>query len=80
MPAAGSQPLPPPRTPVGFSAFPGEIWRTPRSWAEQSYPTLSYFGEAERGGIDSAGELGAHAAALPVSMAGAADSDEVSGA
>ena len=48
-PSAGSQPLPPPRIPVGFSTFPGEIWRTPRSWAEKSYPTLSYFGEAERG-------------------------------
>src|SRR5215218_1008040 len=24
--------------PVGFTTFPGEIWRTPRSWAENSYP------------------------------------------
>jgi pimeloyl-ACP methyl ester carboxylesterase len=55
-PAAGSQPLPSPRIPVGFSTFPGEIWRTPRSWAEQSYPTLSYFGEAERGGHFAAWE------------------------
>jgi pimeloyl-ACP methyl ester carboxylesterase len=55
-PAAGSQPLPPPRIPVGFSTFPGEIWRTPRSWAEKSYPTLSYFGEAERGGHFAAWE------------------------
>ncbi len=55
-PAAGGQPLPAPRIPVGFSTFPGEIWRTPRSWAEQSYPTLSYFGEAERGGHFAAWE------------------------
>jgi len=55
-PSAGSQPLPPPRIPVGFSTFPGEIWRTPRSWAEKSYPTLSYFAEAERGGHFAAWE------------------------
>jgi hypothetical protein len=55
-PAAGSQPLPAPRIPVGFSTFPGEIWRTPRSWAEKSYPTLNYFGEAERGGHFAAWE------------------------
>ncbi|GAA1567864.1 epoxide hydrolase [Dactylosporangium maewongense] len=55
-PSAGSQPLPPPRVPVGFSTFPGEIWRTPRSWAETSYPTLTYFGEAERGGHFAAWE------------------------
>jgi pimeloyl-ACP methyl ester carboxylesterase len=55
-PAAGSSPLPPPTVPVGFSAFPGEIWRTPRSWAEQAYPTLCYFGQAERGGHFAAWE------------------------
>jgi pimeloyl-ACP methyl ester carboxylesterase len=55
-PSAGSQPLPDPRIPVGFSTFPGEIWRTPRSWAEKSYPTLNYFGEAERGGHFAAWE------------------------
>src|SRR5881394_1865890 len=55
-PAAGRQPLPPPAIPVGFSTFPGEIWRTPRSWAEKSYPTLNYFGEAERGGHFAAWE------------------------
>ena len=42
--------------PVGFTSFPGEIWRTPRSWAEQAYPTLNYFGEAERGGHFAAWE------------------------
>jgi pimeloyl-ACP methyl ester carboxylesterase len=55
-PSAGAQPLPAPRIPVGFSTFPGEIWQTPRSWAEQSYATLSYFGEAERGGHFAAWE------------------------
>jgi pimeloyl-ACP methyl ester carboxylesterase len=55
-PAAGRPPLPPPAVPVGFTSFPGEIWRTPRSWAEAAYPTLSYFGEAERGGHFAAWE------------------------
>jgi pimeloyl-ACP methyl ester carboxylesterase len=55
-PAAGRAPLPDPRVPVGFSTFPGEIWRTPRSWAEKAYPTLTYFGEAERGGHFAAWE------------------------
>jgi pimeloyl-ACP methyl ester carboxylesterase len=56
-PAAQNQTPPlPVRIPVGFSTFPGEIWQTPRSWAEKSYPTLSYFHEAERGGHFAAWE------------------------
>ena len=55
-PAAAAQPLSEVTVPVGFSSFPGEIWRTPRSWAEQSYPTLTYFGQAERGGHFAAWE------------------------
>jgi pimeloyl-ACP methyl ester carboxylesterase len=55
-PAAGAQPAPPPTIPVGFTTFPGEIWRTPRSWAEKSYPTLSYFNEVDRGGHFAAWE------------------------
>jgi pimeloyl-ACP methyl ester carboxylesterase len=55
-PAAGGTPLPAPTVPVGFTSFPGEIWRTPRSWAEAAYPTLSYFGEADRGGHFAAWE------------------------
>ena len=55
-PAAQRRPLPQPPVPVGFSTFPGEIWQTPRSWAEKSYPTLSYFHEAERGGHFAAWE------------------------
>ena len=55
-PAAGSQPLPPPTIPTGFTTFPGEIWRTPRSWAEKSYPNLTYFNEVDRGGHFAAWE------------------------
>jgi pimeloyl-ACP methyl ester carboxylesterase len=56
-PAAQNQ-TPPPgvRVPVGFTTFPGEIWQTPRSWAEQAYPSLNYFHEAERGGHFAAWE------------------------
>src|SRR3954452_1858817 len=55
-PAAGREPLPPPSMPVGFTSFPGEIWRTPRSWAETAYPSLSYFNEVARGGHFAAWE------------------------
>jgi pimeloyl-ACP methyl ester carboxylesterase len=54
--AAAGQPPPPVRIPVGFTTFPGEIWRTPRSWAEKAYPTLTYFHEADRGGHFAAWE------------------------
>ena len=48
---------PPPVTiPVGFTTFPGEIWRTPRSWAEAAYPTLTYFNEVDKGGHFAAWE------------------------
>src|SRR5262245_4832688 len=53
--ASGKAP-PPVSIPVGFTTFPGEIWRTPRSWAEKSYPSLSYFNEAEKGGHFAAWE------------------------
>src|SRR5688572_27329292 len=36
--------------PVGFTTFPGEIWRTTRSWVENSYPNVSYFNDVDRGG------------------------------
>ena len=56
-PAAKNQATPPSvQVPVAFSTFPGEIWRTPRSWAEKSYPTLTYFHEADRGGHFAAWE------------------------
>ncbi|HWB55328.1 MAG TPA: epoxide hydrolase [Gaiellaceae bacterium] len=42
--------------PVGFTTFPGEIWQTPRSWVENSYPNVSYFNEVDRGGHFAAWE------------------------
>jgi pimeloyl-ACP methyl ester carboxylesterase len=53
--AAGQAP-PPMTLPFGFTTFPGEIWRTPRSWVEKAYPNVSYFNEAERGGHFAAWE------------------------
>ena len=55
-PAAGEQPLPPQPIPFGFTTFPGEIWRTPRSWVEASYPNVVYFHEVDRGGHFAAWE------------------------
>jgi pimeloyl-ACP methyl ester carboxylesterase len=53
--AAGQAP-PDVSLPVGFTTFPGEIFRAPRSWVEQSYPNLAYFNEADRGGHFAAWE------------------------
>ncbi len=53
--SAGQAP-PPVKLPVGFTTFPGEIFRAPRSWVELGYPTLSYFHEAARGGHFAAWE------------------------
>jgi pimeloyl-ACP methyl ester carboxylesterase len=47
---------PPVRVPVAFSAFPGEIFQAPRSWAEVAYPTLSSYRRAVRGGHFAAWE------------------------
>jgi pimeloyl-ACP methyl ester carboxylesterase len=55
-PASGQKPLPASSIPFGFTTFPGEIWRTPRSWVEASYPNVMYFNEAERGGHFAAWE------------------------
>ena len=38
--AAVGQVPPEVTVPAAFTTFPGEIWRTPRSWAEKAYPTL----------------------------------------
>jgi pimeloyl-ACP methyl ester carboxylesterase len=54
--AAGSQPLPASTIPFAFTTFPGEIWRTPRSWVEASYPNVVYFNEVDRGGHFAAWE------------------------
>ena len=53
--AAGKTP-PVVTIPVGFTTFPGEIFRAPRSWAETLYPTLVYFNKAEKGGHFAAWE------------------------
>jgi pimeloyl-ACP methyl ester carboxylesterase len=53
---ASGQPPPEVSLPVGFTTFPGEIWRTPRSWVEHSYPNLIYFNEVDRGGHFAAWE------------------------
>jgi pimeloyl-ACP methyl ester carboxylesterase len=53
--AAGKAP-PEVSLPAGFTTFPGEIWKTPRSWAEKSYPNLVYFNEVDRGGHFAAWE------------------------
>src|SRR5262245_37027448 len=46
--AAGRTP-PDVSVPVGFTAFPGEIFKAPRSWVEKVYPSLVYFNEVDRG-------------------------------
>jgi pimeloyl-ACP methyl ester carboxylesterase len=48
--SAAAQAPPEISLPVGFTTFPGEIWRTPRSWVEQSYPNVVYFNEVDKGG------------------------------
>jgi pimeloyl-ACP methyl ester carboxylesterase len=55
-PAAGDEPLPPPAIPFGFTTFPGEIWRAPRSWVENSYPNVTYFNKVDKGGHFAAWE------------------------
>jgi len=53
--AAGQAP-PEVKLPVGFTTFPGEIFRAPRSWVQKAYPNLAYFGEASKGGHFAAWE------------------------
>jgi pimeloyl-ACP methyl ester carboxylesterase len=55
-PAAGSQPLPASAIPFAFTTFPGEIWRTPRSWVDASYPNVVYFNAVDKGGHFAAWE------------------------
>jgi len=51
--ALAAQPV---TVPAGYTTFPGELFRAPRSWVEHNYPTLTYFHEAERGGHFAAWE------------------------
>jgi pimeloyl-ACP methyl ester carboxylesterase len=53
--AAGQAP-PEVSLPVGFTTFPDEIFRAPRSWVEKGYPNLTYFNEVDRGGHFAAWE------------------------
>jgi pimeloyl-ACP methyl ester carboxylesterase len=53
--AAGQAP-PAVSIPVGFTTFPGEIFRAPRSWVAKLYSHLIYFHEADRGGHFAAWE------------------------
>jgi pimeloyl-ACP methyl ester carboxylesterase len=55
-PASGQEALPASTIPFGFTTFPGEIWKTPLSWVEASYPNVVYFNEADRGGHFAAWE------------------------
>jgi pimeloyl-ACP methyl ester carboxylesterase len=47
---------PPVSLPFGFTTFPGEIWKTPRSWVEKVYPNVIYFNEVDEGGHFAAWE------------------------
>jgi len=53
---AAGQARPEVKLPVGFTVFPDEIFRAPRSWAEQAYSNLTYFNEAAKGGHFAAWE------------------------
>ncbi len=53
---AAGKPAPAVSVPVAFTTFPGEIFRAPRSWVEQTYPSLVYFNEAGKGGHFAAWE------------------------
>jgi pimeloyl-ACP methyl ester carboxylesterase len=44
------------KIPTGFTSFPGEIWRTPRSWVERAYPNTIYYNEVDKGGHFAAWE------------------------
>ena len=53
---AAGQPTPPVSVPAGFTTFPDEIFRAPRSWVEKAYANLMYFNEADKGGHFAAWE------------------------
>ena len=44
------------KVPVAVTVFPGEIYRAPRSWGEQSFKKLIYWNEAQKGGHFAAWE------------------------
>ena len=53
---SAGQPPPPMNLPFAFTTFPGEIWKTPRSWVEKVYSNVIYFNEVDRGGHFAAWE------------------------
>jgi pimeloyl-ACP methyl ester carboxylesterase len=53
---AAGQARPEMKLPVGFTTFPGEIFRAPRSWVERLYSHVIYFNEVDRGGHFAAWE------------------------
>ncbi len=53
---ASGQAPPPVTIPFAFTTFPGEIWKTPRSWVEKNYPNVVHFNEVDRGGHFAAWE------------------------
>jgi pimeloyl-ACP methyl ester carboxylesterase len=53
---AGSQAPPKVSIPVGFTTFPDEIFRAPRSWVEKAYPNVTHFNEVDKGGHFAAWE------------------------
>jgi pimeloyl-ACP methyl ester carboxylesterase len=53
--AAGQTP-PEVKLPTGFTTFPGEIFKAPRSWVERGYPNLTYYHQASKGGHFAAWE------------------------
>ena len=55
-PAAAQAPLPASSIPFAFTTFPGEIWKTPRSWVDASYPNVTYFNAVDKGGHFAAWE------------------------
>jgi pimeloyl-ACP methyl ester carboxylesterase len=42
--------------PVAITAFPGEVYRAPETWARRAYRNLIYFNEADKGGHFAAWE------------------------
>lgn len=42
--------------PAAITVFPGELYQTPRSWAERAYHNLIYFNKVDRGGHFAAWE------------------------
>ena len=54
--AAAGQAPPAVSVPAGFTTFPGEVFRAPRSWVELAYPNLTYFNEVDKGGHFAAWE------------------------